>query len=61
VKGKILLLFPTCPYWKERFGIDIDENTFIADKKGIKKIPALLKRYDLTSCERMILESWIND
>lgn len=51
--GKILIPFPSYPFWKERFNLDFEKEYTI-----VSKLPEILKRTDLTKNERRILESW---
>ena len=57
IEGKVLIPFMAYPYWKEKFDLVITDN--VPNKEESKKIPKLLKRADLSSCDKIILNSWL--
>jgi len=51
---------PACrEYWEERLGMELEGCYKEIEKKIAPKLPKILKRKDLTRCERRILESWL--
>lgn len=58
-EGKIYLPQTTKSYWEERLGLSL-AGCYDEIGNGIKPLlPTILKRKDLTRCERRILESWL--
>ncbi len=59
-EGKILPSVTTRKYWEERLQIDLDGCYEEIERKIKPLLPDILKRKDLTKCERRILESWLD-
>ena len=57
--GKILPPKTTRLYWEERLNIKLDGCYNEIEKQIKPLLPKILKRTDLTRCERRILESWL--
>ena len=57
-EGKILPTEQARGYWEERLGVQLPGCYAEIEKLIVPKLPDILKRTDLTKCERRVLESW---